>query len=274
MNDHLWPPPFPFPPQHREWNEPERMFLLELIQWRLQHVDGIEYLSKKEIDFLVNKLATPKASKRYLHTKKYAERNLQQHLTYVEWLDRVLFGYSSFVTFVESGAQNSSHSDNFETVLKNVVQRAYYKHYKCLPNKQQFDELIATLSLTTIESYFYDTELIPWLYTTARNIILSEGRHSANISIDTELTSEFSYPSHGPSGTYWLRSQIQHDAILEAIRNVSNQRYRIILLLIYVYEPDDAELATFFGVSISRIHTWKSRARKALRKNYYPPHLE
>jgi DNA-directed RNA polymerase specialized sigma24 family protein len=70
----------------------------------------------------------------------------------------------------------------------------------------------------------------------------------------------------------WLSLQLQREAILDAIRKISNRRYRIVLLLIYLYELDNTELAAFFGVTVPQITTWKSRARKALREHYTSPH--
>jgi len=225
---------------------------------------------------LIMKLATPKAAKRFHRVQNYERETFDREITYIDWLDRVLAGYASFSRTLDL-TETTPEGERYQITqtLSEIIGHVYFKQYKSPPPPDHREELVGALFLALVESYFYDTEFKPWLWTTARNIILSAERSPAPPVIENELDIEIA-PSaaHLDPGASWLDLQIQSEAILGAIRKIPNRRYRIVLLLVYLYDLDNTELAAFFGVTVPQITTWKSRARKALRSYYTPPHQD
>ncbi len=276
----LWPPPFPFPPaESREWRQEEKTYLAQLLRWRWQQCGAQRELLEEEIAQLIAKLATAKATKRFLKVCEHAQKAHQQALTYLDWLDRVLQGYQAFSAFLaESSPTPEGTVSKFTQHLQAIARQAYVKFYQRPPTPDQINDLASELAVCVIESYFFDAEFDAWLYTTARNILRNMGRNDKKGAISNDpITFETLVNTTEPasiysSGTVWLQAQIQHDAILQAIRRITNQRYRVILLLLYVYDLSNTELAAFFGVPVSQVNTWKSRARKAFHKHYTSLH--
>lgn len=273
-SDSLWPPPFPFPPTPPQtWSPAAKRYLTDLIRWRLDQGIGYNDISERDVIMLIRKVATPKAVKRFYHVRKYEQETYDRKITYIEWLDRVLTGYASFAETLDRKELTPEGERYLITqTLDGIILRTYFKQYKRYPNEDHRQDLVANLFLAIVENYFYDTEFEPWLWKTARNIILSDGRNAVSSNLDAELDIEIA--PGADSGDDWLDLQIQREAILSAIRKIPNRRYRIILLLIYLYDLDNRELATFFGITVPQVTTWKSRARKALREHYTPPHQE
>jgi len=265
----IWPPPFPFPPSpSRAWNPEEKLYLSKLVFWRLDQADTLT-LSAGEIGWLIDKLATPKAVKRFQRVRDYEVTNSNTEITYIDWLDRVLSGYASFIEILNRRI-STAEGERYQIyqTLQDIVTRSYRKHFNTYPSKDKREDLVAKLFLAIVENYFYDNNLEQWLWRTTQNIISSSERRSME-SEESELDDEIYYgPSPGLSGQDWLAYRIQHDEIIEAIHRIRHQRYRIVLLLLYLYDLNNTELAAFFGVSVEQVTTWKSRARKSLRAIY------
>jgi len=269
-----WPPSHPFPPTPQQgWTPEARRYLAGLIQWRLEQGIGCDDISQRDVIMLTQKLATPKAVKRFHHVGDYEQETSGRKITYIDWLDRVLAGYCSFSKMFDL-KETTPEGERYQITqtLDGVISQSYYRQYKRHATAEHRQELVARLFLAIVENYFYDIEIKSWLWTSARNIILSDGRNPAPPALDNELDIErIATALWMEAGDDWLALQIQREAILDAIRKISNRRYRIVLLLIYLYELDNTELAAFFGVTVPQITTWKSRARKALREHYTSP---
>jgi len=269
-----WSHQYPFPPTpHQMWTSAAKLHLAELIHWRLKEKVDIDNIQDRDIIILVKKLATSKAIKRFYRVRDYNLKANNKEVTYQDWLDSVLSGYSTFSKVLNQKVL-TPEGEHYQIMhmLNEIIGRSYYKQYKRTPEEEHRKELVAKLLLAIVESYFYDTEFTPWIWTTARNIILSDGRDNQVAPIENELDIEIIPQAsllHLHNG--WLDSHLQHEAILAAIHKIPTQRYRIVLLLIYLYELDNTELAAFFGVTVPQITTWKSRARKALRAHYTSP---
>jgi len=266
-----WPQPDPFPPTPQQtWTPDDRRFLAQLIHWRLELGIGCDDISQQDVITLTQKLATPKAVRRFHRVGDYEQETFGRKITYIDWLDRVLSGYCSFSKMLdlrETSPEGERH--RITKILDGIISQSYYKQYKRYVTAEHRQELVAQLLFAVAENYFYDTEIEPWLWKTARNIILSDGRKPASAVDEHELDIErVSTALWSNTGSDWLALQILSEGILDAIRKIPNRRYRVVLLLIYLYDLDNIELAAFFGVTVSQITTWKSRARKALRKHY------
>lgn len=149
-------------------------------------------------------------------------------------------------------------------ILERTVTANYRRIFHRYPSPDQREIIISRVFLSLSESYFYDTALEPWLWQTTRYILLTEMR---DIATDTAFSLDAIPPHHTPAESRDITSEyILHEQIREAIRKVNNQRYRVILLLLYIYQLDNPDLASFFGISVSQATTWISRARKALRQ--------
>ncbi len=261
-----WPPPFPFPPTPSEnWNATAKGYLAALIRGRLR---GCSQANVKESDvaYLVEKLATPKAVRRFYRVQKYEQHANQQEISYLEWLDRVVHGYMAYSAKWQRSREEGH--ENVMTLIHRIVSSTYVRLAHRHPPPDLREELAARLSLALLENYFYDTELEPWLRQTAQNIIKDDIRKIIPLIDDIELHPEL--PQRDRSGEDWLQAHIQREMLLEAIRQISHRRYRVILLLIYLFDFTNGELAAFFGVSVPEATTWRSRALQALRKKYPP----
>jgi len=265
----IWPPPFQFPPHPQQiWTPEEKFYLSKLVLWRLDQI-APSVLSADDIGWLIDKLATPKAVKRFHRVRDYEFTNSNTEITYVDWLDRVLSGYVSFIQILNHriSTAEGEHYQIYQT-LQEIVSRSYRKHFNTYLPKDKREDIVAKLFLAIVENYFYDNNLDQWLWRTAQNIIFSSERRPMQ-SDDNELDDEIYHGlSPGLSGQEWLAHRIQHDEILDAIRRIRHQRYRVVLLLLYLYDLNNTELAAFFGVSVEQVTTWKSRARKSLRATY------
>ena len=268
----VWPPSFPFPPTPSEnWNATAKQYLAELIRWRLQICSKTNLTTERDVAYLAERLATPRAVRRFNKVQKFAKDTDQKEITYIEWLDRVVNGYLSFSAMfsLNVGAEEDHHHQAIYQVIHQTVNGAYLKLSHQRPTPDLREELSAKVSLALVENYFYDTELEPWLWQTARYIILDYIRKIPPTISEVELDIDIqSLAPQNQSGQEWLSSQIQRETLLEAIRQISHRRYRVVLLLIYLFDFSNAELAAFFGVSIPEATTWRSRSLRALRKQY------
>ncbi len=272
-----WPPSFPFPPAPSEnWDATAKHYLAELIRWRLQFCSKPNGLTERDAAYLVEKLATPRAVQRFYKVQKFVKETEKDEITYIEWLDRVLDGYLSFSEMLSLSPEvEESQQHVLFQMIHRVVTGAYLKLFHRRPPPHLREELSAKLSLILAENYFYDTELEPWLWQTARHIILNHIRKTKSAIDQVELDINLHSVSQQSqsSGEDWLRMHMQRETLLEAIRQVSHRRYRVVLLLIYLFDLKNAELAAFFGVSIPEATTWRSRSLRALRKRYPPEEL-
>jgi len=267
-----WPPPFPFPPPaSRSWTPQEYLYLIELLQWRLQEKILPERIAQIDIVALAKKLATVKAVKRFRRAQVYTLKKENRELRFIDWLDRVIQGYLAYIdVFHQVIITDEGETLALKNTSQGIVSSAYNKVHQRRPTPEQREEIIARLFLVLIEDYFYDVGLNAWLSTTARNIIISEARQNAPIVDETELNIEIAVTT-GYSSDDLIDAHILHEALLEAIEKINNRRYRVVLLLIYIYQLNNQELAAFFGVTVPRATTWLSRARRALRGHYDKP---
>ena len=267
----VWPPSFPFPPTPSEnWNATAKQYLAELIRWRLQICSKTNLITERDVAYLVERLATPRSVRRFNKVQKFAKDTDKKEITYIEWLDRVVNGYLSFseMLSLNAGAEEDHHQAIYQ-IIHQIVNGAYLKLTHRRPAPDLREELSARLSLALAENYFYDTDLEPWLWQTARYIILDYIRKPMinEVELDIDLHA-LDQPIQ--SGDDWLSAYIRRETLLEALRQISHRRYRVVLLLIYLFDLSNAELAAFFGVSIPEATTWRSRSLRALRKQYPP----
>lgn len=147
--------------------------------------------------------------------------------------------------------------------LLTIAGQSYRKLTDRPATVEQCEDLASLLLLCLIEDYYFDAPLDRWLWRTARNLVLSE-LNDPNNELGSSLD-DIVAPGSDFDAVEWY---LAHDAIRRAIRKVPYRPYRIILLLLYLYQIGNTELAAFFGVPIPRVTTWLSRARSALRQAY------
>lgn len=255
--------PFP-PPADRLWTNAQKQHLLQLLRAHWSKLPDAGDISDRDLRSLVDKLSTPKAVRRFEHVARYVAEHEQRPLSYTEWLDRILQGFVDFnTTFLAVHATPEGDRSQLYEHLLAIAGQSYRKLTGRSATVEQCEDLASLLLLSLIEDYYYDVSLDRWLWRTARYLVLSELRDHNNdpsASLDT-----IAMPDKTPDPVEWY---LAHDAIRRAIRKVPNQSYRVVLLLLYLYQMDNSELAAFFGVPIPRVTTWLSRARAALRQTY------
>lgn len=267
----LWPPPFsPFPPPPEQpWSAEQINYLFDLLQWRWQTaLQRLGDISQQELRLLAAKLATPEGSRRFQRFCEYAKNRNKTVVTYLEWLDRVLEGYAAFREYIATVRETPEGArSQLQDILNDIAMRTYRKAIKTQPLREQVEDLASALYLSLQETYFFDAPLERWLQRTAKNIIYNQWRKKpSDIPIDIDDLDALPSPVSDPAVS-WSDA---HRAVQEAIRQIEHQPYRVLLLMLYVYENiDNAALAAFFAVPISRVNTWKSRAQAAGREAYW-----
>lgn len=220
------------------------------------------------VAYLLPRLATSRGVERYHTARDYGWKHSQEDLSYRDWLRRVVSGFERFHRRIEAATEpQPDGGPSLHALIGQFVDRNCLKILHQIPDSERRADLIADVYLSLSQNFFYDTELEPWLWTAAYHHVLLELRQRyrevGNVALDA-APFEFDLSSDW----HFTESSGVRQTLLEAIRTVDNRRYRVILLLILLYDLDNTQLAAFFGVPVSRLTTWLSRARSAARQRY------
>jgi RNA polymerase sigma factor (sigma-70 family) len=268
-----WPAPFPFPPPiDRSWSAKESQYLEQIVREWFGIESKLQAADHYAIDSLIKRLATPRGVQRFEVAARYARDKNQATLSYTEWLEHVLEGFQRYHPQIIAQQETpEGPAPALQPTLVRFATSNYHKIFKRHPSPDALDDLIARVLLSLQEDYFFDVALEPWLWQTTRNLVLNDIRreHKGHtIALD-----EIAEPYFSVAPGDFVQTHIRNDLLCKAIKNIHNQRYRIVLQLIYVYRLNNTELATFFGVSVPRATTWLSRARSALKDQIQPHQL-
>ncbi|MCO6449709.1 MAG: sigma-70 family RNA polymerase sigma factor [Caldilineales bacterium] len=255
------------PPSDRLWSPDEQNNLYELIREIIESVPEVRDISEAETQWITRKLASQKAVRRYQRAEAYARQQNAALLSYSAWIQKVVIGYHMYHPLIASAVEtDEGPRPALQQLLDQTVYRNYQKLYGRYPTPDERELVVGRVFLGLSENYFYDTPLAAWIWRSTRNILLGDIRDP--FSGNTQSFDEVQ-PAKTPISTgEFSQHYVQREAVLGAIKQVRNQRYRVILLLQYTYELDNSELAAFFGVEVARATVWVFRARRAFRNIY------
>lgn len=263
-------PPLPLPPPVTQtvWGGDEIEYLEHLLHELAAPIANSEKAIAAMVDHLLPRLSSSRGVERYYTARDYHLRETQEELSYRDWLKRVIGGFERYHPAIAQATEPGADGrPSLYSLIGRFVDRNCIKVFNRQLDAERRSDLIGDVLLSLTQNFFYDTELEPWLWTTTHNHVLlelrRERRESESVSLD-ETPSDIDLFDKANlidiSGV--------HQNVLDAIRSVENRRYRVILLLVYLYDLDNTQLAAFFGVSVARLTTWLARARSAARRQY------
>lgn len=147
-----------------------------------------------------------------------------------------------------------------EVLAEDLCQETFYKAFKSLKSFRDEDALFST-----------------WLYTIARNTVISELRKSKNSEVYIEDSSTISLVSSELLPEQKLLRDEQTGKIREAIKLLPENQRSAIILREYE-EMDYKEIASILGLTVSSVKSLLFRARQSIKYHLEPyllePHLE
>lgn len=263
-------PPIPFPPPVTQevWASDEIEYLQSLLYELAFTVADSEQATAAMVSYLTPRLSGRRGVERYHAAKDYHLSQNQAELSYRDWLKRVVNGFERYHFSIEHANElRPDGRPSLHSLIGRFVDRNCIKVFHRQIDAERRSDLIGDVLLSLTQNYFYDTELEPWLWTTAHNHVLLElrqqRRDSGMVSLDAA-----EFDPDLPDNQHPFDVSDVRQNLLDAIGDIENRRYRVILLLIYLYDLDNTQLAAFFGVSVARLTTWLARARSAARQQY------
>lgn len=213
---------------------------------------------------LGQRLATEKGVERYHTAVAYARKQNESELAYRDWLARVVAGFQRH------------HAEVFGTLdtpagpLPALNQRLmvmafsqYHKVFKQPPSQDHQQQIVSAVLEALNTHYWFDVALDAWLWRTTHRVVVTDLRDVIrHNTLEFDQVEPFTFAGDS------IDDVLLTDAFLSAIQDVANQRYRVVLLLLCLYQLSNAELAVFFGVPVPRAAVWLSRARAAFRQVY------
>ncbi len=149
---------------------------------------------------------------------------------------------------------------HLEHVAEDICQETFYKAYKSI---ESFRDVEATFST--------------WLYTIARNTVLSELRKSRNADVYLEDTLQVPVASHDRLPEQQLLRHEREVMVRQAINSLP-EKQRSALILREYEQMDYNEIATILDLTVSSVKSLLFRARQSIRgelESYFmDAHLE
>lgn len=143
-----------------------------------------------------------------------------------------------------------------EALAEDLCQETFYKAFKSLMTFRDDDALFST-----------------WLYTIARNTVISELRRSKNTEVYIEDTNAFSIHSSDVLPEQKLLQEERSGMIRDAINHLPENQRSAIILREYE-EMDYKEIATILGLTVSSVKSLLFRARQSIKVQLEPYMLE
>lgn len=164
---------------------------------------------------------------------------------YAELMDRYERKILAFIYHMLKGA-------NLESMAEDLCQETFYKAYRSL---KTFREVEASFST--------------WLYTIARNTVLSELRkqRAGNVSLE-----ESGYVPQAPSESLPETSALRNEKVMlvrDAINNLP-EKQRSALILREYDQLDYQEIANILGQTVSAVKSLLFRARSSVKAQLEP----
>lgn len=143
-----------------------------------------------------------------------------------------------------------------EEMTDDLVQETFYKAFKNLHTFRDEDAAFST-----------------WLFTIAKNTVLSELRRSKNSEIYIDDKMVIGLASHDSLPDQEVLRQERVGVVREAIRNLPDSQRSALILREYE-ELDYKEIAGLLGLTVSSVKSLLFRARNSLRSQLEPYILE
>jgi RNA polymerase sigma-70 factor, ECF subfamily len=157
---------------------------------------------------------------------------------------------------------DSQRIQQFERIFKAHAQLMYRTAYGVLGTHQDAEDVVQTIFLKLIRQEFPpDLERNPeaYLYRAAVNSALSTIRNRRR-EVFVDSYQQFEIPATGESGDHE-----RHRRLYEAIAELKPEAAQIVILR-YMHNKSDSEIARMFGVSRGTIALKLFRSRMKLRK--------
>lgn len=253
------------PPFTRPWTAAEIESLLALLAALRAAAPPASDIAEARWAALRQRLATEQGTDRYRAAVAFASKQEEGDLTYQDWLARVVAGFYRHQAEVFGVVDTP---DGLAPALsKRLATMAYHQYHKVFKYPPSLDHQLQIVSavLEALNThYWFDVALDAWLWQTTRQVVITDLRDAIrNHTLEFDQAEQLD-PASDPAGHV-----LHTEAFLSAIQEIANQRYRVILLLLYIYQLNNAELAAFFGVPVARAAVWLSRARTAFRAVYF-----
>lgn len=139
-----------------------------------------------------------------------------------------------------------------EALAEDLCQETFYKAFKSLKTFRDEDALFST-----------------WLYTIARNTVISELRKSKNTEVYLEDSIAYSLASSEALPEQKLLQDERSGLIREAI-NLLPEKQRSAIILREYEEMDYREIAKILGLTVSSVKSLLFRARQSIKTQLEP----
>ncbi|MDF2715423.1 MAG: polymerase sigma24 factor [Paenibacillus sp.] len=147
-------------------------------------------------------------------------------------------------------------SARMETMAEDLCSETFYKAYRSL---HSFREVEASFST--------------WLYTIARNTVLSELRKNKSVNISLEQNDTWSFAMTLASSEYTPEQKMLRNERVSMVRDAINnlpEKQRSALILREYDQMDYQEIATILGQTVSSVKSLLFRARASIKMQLEP----
>lgn len=147
-------------------------------------------------------------------------------------------------------------SARMETMAEDLCSETFYKAYRSL---HSFREIEASFST--------------WLYTIARNTVLSELRKNKSVNVSLEQNDTWSFAMTLASTEYTPEQKMLRNERVSMVRDAINnlpEKQRSALILREYDQMDYQEIATILGQTVSSVKSLLFRARASIKMQLEP----
>ncbi|TMV51259.1 sigma-70 family RNA polymerase sigma factor [Paenibacillus mesophilus] len=147
-------------------------------------------------------------------------------------------------------------SARMETMAEDLCSETFYKAYRSL---HSFREVEASFST--------------WLYTIARNTVLSELRKNKSVNVSLEQNDTWSFAMTLASTEYTPEQKMLRNERVSMVRDAINnlpEKQRSALILREYDQMDYQEIATILGQTVSSVKSLLFRARASIKMQLEP----
>ncbi|MGE5701678.1 MAG: RNA polymerase sigma factor [Clostridia bacterium] len=165
------------------------------------------------------------------------EGNLESYAEIIRRYEKKIFAFVSHML----------RQAHLEHIAEDICQETFYKAYKSI---ESFRDVEATFST--------------WLYTIARNTVLSELRKSRNADVYLEDTLQVPAVSHERLPEQQLLKNEREVLVRQAINSLP-EKQRSALILREYEQMDYNEIATILDLTVSSVKSLLFRARQSIK---------
>jgi RNA polymerase sigma-70 factor (ECF subfamily) len=178
--------------------------------------------------------------------REIKDGNVQMYAELIRRYERKIF---SFIYHILKGT-------HLESSVEDLCQDTFYKAYRSLGTFREVEASFAT-----------------WLYTIARNTVLSELRKSKNVKVSLEQSVQEPQAPHDALPEQTVLRNEKVSLVRQAISNLP-EKQRSALILREYEQLDYQEIAAILGQTVSSVKSLLFRARASVRLQLEPYFME